>query len=317
MTDTSGRRSSRPRFFELVRHAIGDGNTEHLRRLLRPPMWTVRQFPPRQLSFPAYTASTKSALRFAIVTPSFNQGRFIAATIDSVLGQHYPAVDYLVKDAGSQDETLAVLQSYGSGLRWLREPDSGQAHAINAAFQHVEGDLMAWLNSDDTLAPHALAAVAAFFEQHPDVDLVYSHRIFIDADGHEIGRAVLPRHDAATLRYADYVPQETLFWRRRVWEALGGLDETLHYALDWDFLLRASGAGFKFARMPRFLGCFRIHETQKTFAWLARGLEEQAALRSRWVRPDWTELDMYRGIAPYMMRQHLYHRAWRLGLLRC
>jgi hypothetical protein len=69
--------------------------------------------------------------------------------------------------------------------------------------------------------------------------------------------------------------------------------------------------------MPRFLGCFRIHETQKTFAWLARGLEEQAALRSRWVRPDWTELDMYRGIAPYMMRQHLYHRAWRLGLLRC
>jgi GT2 family glycosyltransferase len=290
-----------------------------LRKLLRPPMWTYHQFPPRQPHFPAsYIKSipTKSAPRFAIVTPSFNQGRFIKATIDSVLGQNYPALDYLVKDAGSQDETLATLKSYGADLRWRQETDRGQAHAINDAFRHVDGELMGWLNSDDVLAPHALAAVADYFETHRDVDIVYGHRVFIDASGLEIGRAVLPPHNSKTLRYADYVPQETLFWRRHVWEKLGGLDESFQYALDWDFLLRASAAGFKFARIPRFLACFRIHQRQKTSAWLERGMSEQAVLRARWVHPDWTWTQVNFGISRYMLRQHLYHRAWRLGLLQ-
>jgi GT2 family glycosyltransferase len=282
-------------------------------------MWRFPQFPPRRLTFPEHYAvalSTASPLRFAIVTPSFNHGCFITATIDSVLGQDYPAVDYLVKDAGSSDGTQAILESYGQDLRWRQEPDHGQAHALNVGFRHVEGELMGWLNSDDVLAPHTLAAVAGFFERHPEVDLVYGHRIFIDAHGFEIGRAVLPPHDPVTLRYADYVPQETLFWRRHVWEKLGGLDETLQYALDWDFLLRASAAGFRFARIPRFVARFRVHDDQKTSAWLVRGLEEQATLRARWVDPDWTWSDINRGIARYVLRQHIYHHAWRLGLLR-
>jgi hypothetical protein len=290
-----------------------------LRKALRPPMWAFPQFSPRKLNFPEHYAAVRpisSPRRFAIVTPSFNHARFIAATIDSVLGQNYPAVDYLVKDASSEDGTQTILESYGSRLRWVREPDRGQAHAVNVGFRHVEGDLMAWLNSDDMLAPYALAAVADFFERHTDVDLIYSHRIFIDAHGLEIGRAVLPPHDPDALRHADYVPQETLFWRRHVWETLGGLDETLQYALDWDFLLRAAAAGLRFARMPRFLACFRIHEAQKTSAWLTRGLEEQAALRVRWVDPAWTWPDIYLGIARYTLSQHAYHRAWRLGLLR-
>jgi hypothetical protein len=86
--------------------------------------------------------------------------------------------------------------------------------------------------------------------------------------------------------------------------------------MDWDFLLRAAAAGFRFARMPRFVGCFRIHDAQKTSAWLDRGLAEQAVLRARWVDPDWTWSDIHHGIANYVLRQHAYHQAWRLGLLR-
>jgi len=287
--------------------------------MLRPPMWDLAQFTARPLRFPQHyveTWSCSSAPRFAIVTPSLNHDAFITATIQSVLDQHYPAVDYLVKDAGSTDGTIAILQSYGARLRWLSEPDQGQAHAVNVGFRHVRGELMAWLNSDDMLAPGSLVAVAKFFQANPEVDLVYGHRIFIDHGGREIGRAVLPRHDCAALRRADYVPQESLFWRRRVWERLGGLDESFHYALDWDFLLRAQSAGFRIVRLPRFLGCFRIHERQKTSARLELGLAEQSVLRARWVAPDWTWPDIHGGLARYMLRQHAYQYAWRLGLLR-
>jgi GT2 family glycosyltransferase len=282
-------------------------------------MWDLAQFAARPLRFPRRYAEIWSYTptpRFAIVTPSLNHADFIKATIDSIFDQHYPAVDYLVKDAGSTDGTIAILQSYGARLRWLSEPDQGQAHAVNVGFRHVQGELMAWLNSDDMLAPGALVTVAKFFQANPEVDIVYGHRIFVDHAGCEIGRAVLPPHDGAALRRADYVPQESLFWRRAVWERLGGLDESFHYALDWDFLLRAQSAGFQIARLPRFLGCFRIHERQKTSARLELGLAEQAILRARWVAPDWTWSGIYRDLAPYMLRQHAYQYAWRLGLLR-
>jgi Glycosyl transferase family 2 len=315
----TARQAGRLRIAAAQRRIAALPRTALLRRLVRPPMWTWPQFPARRLRFPPRYLAKPAGLsrrQFAIVTPSFNHARFIAATIDSVLGQDHPAVDYLVKDAGSADGTLAILQSYGARLRWLREPDRGQAHAVNVGFQHVEGDLMGWLNSDDMLTPGALSAVAGYFDRHPEVDLIYGHRIFIDADGMEIGRAVLPPHDGGTLRHADYVPQESLFWHRRVWEKVGGLDETFQYAMDWDFLLRAAAAGFRFARMPRFVGCFRVHDAQKTSAWLERGLAEQAVLRARWVDPNWTWSDIHGGITNYVLRQHAYQQAWRLGLLR-
>src|SRR5258708_40076854 len=123
---------------------------------------------------------------------------------------------------------------------------------------------MACLNSDDTYLPGTLGYVANFFMARPDIDIVYGHRVFVDRDGLEVGRAVLPAHHGKTLRYADYIPQETMFWRRRVWQALKAIDENFHYALDWDFILRAQAAGFKFARLPRFLASFPIPAPHKT-----------------------------------------------------
>src|SRR5262249_1995819 len=176
----------------------------------------------------------------AIVTPSFNQGAFLERTLASVLGQQYPRLEYVVQDGGSTDGTLAVLQRYRDQLtHWESVRDRGQAHAINLGFRRTTGDIMAYLNSDDLLFPGALAFVARYFAAHPQVDVVYGHRVIIDEQDQEVGRWVLPPHEDEVLSWTDPVPQETVFWRRRVWERVGGaMDESFQFALDWDLLLR-------------------------------------------------------------------------------
>lgn len=176
-------------------------------------------------------------------------------------------------------------------------------------------DIMAYLNSDDTLMPGAVAYVASFLQNNPAVDIVYGHRIVIDHNGQEIGRAVMPPHDALALKYIGYVPQETMFWRRRVWEAIGPIDETFRFALDWDFMIRAQRAGFKFARLPRFLGCFRVHTEQKTSAMLGVGLEEMEKIRIRENGHGITRADMRRFVFPFLAKQFVYHWLHRSGAI--
>jgi glycosyltransferase involved in cell wall biosynthesis len=292
----------------------------HLRRLwLRPPMWTFEQHPPRPLnlrSLPGPPALSMLVPSIAIVTPSFNHGRFLRATIDSVLGQDYQALFYHVQDGGSGDDTVEILKSYGGKISWRSAPDQGQSDAINTGFAGVDCDIMAYLNSDDTLLPGTLACVANFFHHHPDIDIVYGHRIFIDYAGSEIGRAVFPAHSAEALLYAGYVPQETMFWRRRVWDKIGAMDVNFHYALDWDFMLRAQAAGFKFARVPRFLACFRVHDEQKTTKNYEVGRKEMQTLRMRSLGHVPTHSEISRAMLPYLARQLILHWSYRLGLLR-
>ena len=122
-----------------------------------------------------------------------------------------------------------------------------------------------------------------YFAQHPEVDVVYGHRVCIDLNDQEIGRWIMPPHNEQVLTWADYVPQETMFWRREIWERSGGyLDESFQFALDWDLLLRFQDSGAKIVRLPRFLGAFRIHPAQKTAAWYHDvGLKEMDRLRQR------------------------------------
>jgi hypothetical protein len=192
----------------------------------------------------------------------------------------------------------------------------GQSHAINLGFSGTQSDIMAYLNSDDLLLPGTLAYVANFFQANPEIDIVYGHRVFIDRDGLEVGRAVLPAHHAETLRYADYIPQETMFWRRKVWQAAGPLDVDFHYALDWDFILRAQEKGFQFVRLPRFLACFRVHDQQKTAATYSVGVAEMGTLRLRSLGFSPTQIEIRRAIAPYVLRQMAYHWSYKLGLVR-
>ena len=292
----------------------------HLRRLwLRPPMWTFEQHPPRPLDLgklPPAPALPKQPPRIAIVTPTFNYGRFLNATIDSVLGQNYPNLFYHVQDAASDDGTVEILKNYGDRISWQSKPDGGQSDAINKGFANVDCDIMAYLNSDDILLPGTLAAVAGFFERRPEIDFVYGHRIFIDYAGSEIGRAVFPAHDTEALKYAGYVPQETMFWRRRLWDKIGPVSTDFHYAMDWDFMLRAEAAGFKVARLRRFLACFRVHDEQKTTRDYERGREEMQKLRRRSLGHVPSQLEISRAMMPYLMRQLVLHWSCRLGLLK-
>jgi len=306
------RTESIARAFSRLRH-------QGRRLWLRPPLWTFEQYGPRKLDVGLAYRCEKipvEAASMAIVTPSFDHARYLAATIDSVLMQNYPRLNYFVQDGGSSDSTVEILQSYGSRLAWRSAPDSGQAQAINHAFATCKGDVMAYLNSDDMLLPGTLAYVASVFQRRPDVDVVYGHRVFVDRDGLEIGRAVLPRHDAKALYWADYIPQETMFWRGRVWDAIGPLDESFHYALDWDFILRAQHSGFKFLRVPRFLACFRVHDQQKTAVNYDQGREEMQRLRNRYLGYEPSHVEVMRKMTPYLVRQLAVHWMYRWRILR-
>jgi glycosyl transferase family 2 len=287
-----------------------------LRRFLRPNLGRFEQYVPRplapSLAYRSKTTSTELP-SIAIVTPTLDQTLFVRRTIDSVMDQGYPKLRYRVQDGGSTDGTLAILESYGASLEWESEADSGQADAINKGFSHIEGEIMAWLNSDDVYLPGTLAYVADFFRAHPQVDFIYGNRVFIDAADRDVGRYVLPPHDSEALKLTDFVPQETMFWRSRVWKAVGPIDTTFSYALDWDFILRAQQAGFLIRHVPRFLGCFRVHAAQKTTAMHDIGQAEMQRLRLRHLGRAMRPPEISRGLRRYLLSHVAVDRAHRVA----
>jgi hypothetical protein len=177
---------------------------------------------------------------------------------------------------------------------------------------------MAYLNSDDILLPGALSYVGRFFARHPNVDVVYGHRLVIDERDEEVGRWVLPPHSDDGFRWNNYIPQETLFWRRRIWETAGGaFDENLHYALDWDLLLRFQATGAKFVRLPRFLGAFRVHSSQKSCAHLLDlGSPEMDAIRRRRHGRSVGAFEARLRVLPFLLKHIICQRLYQLTLLR-
>ncbi|GAK55762.1 putative beta-glycosyltransferase protein [Candidatus Vecturithrix granuli] len=276
------------------------------------------QYAPRPLQLPA-SYSTPIALPapdrlpvVSIVTPSLNQAAFLERTMQSVLRQNYPKLEYIIMDGASKDGTDRILTSYADQVAYLdSRKDGGQAHALNHGFRYASGEIMAWLNADDLLLPGAIACIVQFFLDHPEVDVVYGHRICIDEEDREIGRWILPSHDPTILSWANYVPQETLFWRRRLWEQVGAsVDESYQFALDWELLLRFQKSGANFARIPRFLGAFRVHPAQKTSRLADIGQQEAARLHaSAHSRPvEWLEVR-------YHVRKYLMRTVWQYLLL--
>ncbi len=203
----------------------------------------------------------------SVVTPTLNQAAFIRATIDSVLGQEYPELDYVVRDGISTDGTLEILRAYGSRLRWISQADTGQSAAINAGWSEARGEILAYLNSDDLYAAGALRLVGEFFAQHPQVDLLYGDCDFINANGQVTGTYPARAYNYLSLvRDArDFIPQPAVFFRRRLWERLGGLDENLHYVMDYDYWLRA-GIYFNAQYLPQKFAALRLHGGAKSIA---------------------------------------------------
>lgn len=287
-----------------------------VRRWLVRKYWMVLgeldQYSPRPLRRERFPAGTAADLPWiAMVTPSFMQAAYLERTMRSVLDQGYPRLRYAVQDGGSTDGSAEILERYATRLA-ARESarDGGQAEAVVRGFGKISGDIMAWLNADDLLMPGALAFVGNYFATHPDVDVIYGHRVMIDAQDSEIGRWVLPAHDPEFLRWRDYVPQETLFWRRSAWERCGGVDPKFQFALDWDFLLRLQESGARIVRVPYFLGMFRVHAAQKTSAAYTQvGLPEITALRQRTHGDSFSRTELDRRVLDYRWE------ALRLALL--
>jgi len=257
----------------------------------------LRQYEPRPIEWdprmPKAAVADDALPRLGIVTPSFAQPAFLESTMLSILNQDYPRLLYVVQDGASRDASAEIIARYGARLtHWASEPDNGQADAVRKGFARIEAelgpdDVMAWFNSDDLVAPRALRFVASYFAAHPDVDVIYGHRIIIDDADREIGRWIMPRHEADSIEWIDYVPQETLFWRKRAWDAAGGIDPSFQFALDWDLLARFRQAGCRIVRLPYFLGCFRVHAQQKTSQVIhTTGAQEMSRIRSRFHGPE-------------------------------
>ncbi len=268
--------------------------------------------------FPLPSSDPLRRPKISVVTPSFNQCAYLAETLDSVLGQTGVDLTYVVQDGGSTDGSAELLETYAPRLAsCVSARDHGQAEAIALGFARTAGgpdDVMAWLNSDDVYLPGALAFVADYFARHPEVDVVYGQRVLIDRQSQEIGRWFLPPHDDDLLRLNDYVPQEAMFWRRRVWDRIGGINTSFQFAMDWDLLLRFQAAGARITRVPYFLACFRVHAAQKTSAQMETlGQQEITKLRTGTQGRQMTDREV--GHHP-RLRSYLRRSAWQEFLWR-
>ncbi len=201
----------------------------------------------------------------SIVIPSYNQARYLEQTIQSVLSQDYPHVECIVVDGGSTDGSLDVLKKYGGRLAWwVSEPDKGQTDAINKGFAHAKGEIFAWLNSDDTYAPGAVSSAVKFLVDHPDVGLVYGDANFINDAGRIIGKFNAAPTSLQRLEHGYvHIPQQSAFFRADLWHAVGPLDPSFYFAMDYDLWIRiARRSQVKY--VPQVWANFRLHAAGKT-----------------------------------------------------
>ena len=204
----------------------------------------------------------------SIVTPSYNQARFLEQTIQSVLGQDYPNLEYFVMDGGSTDGSLEIIQRYAPRLAgWVCEKDRGQTDALNKGFARATGQILAWLNSDDTYEPGAVSAAVAALTSRPDAAAIYGEANFIDENGRVIGRFPAAQTDLPRLRRGYvHVPQQATFFRGDLWRAIGPLDPSFYFAMDYDLWVRLAGRGPLVYLPGQVWANFRLHSGAKTIA---------------------------------------------------
>ncbi len=204
-----------------------------------------------------------------IVTPSYNQGKFIEETIKSVLAQDYPNIEYIIMDGGSDDNTVDVIRKYEDRVAcWESVKDKGQTDAINKGFARAHGQILAWLNSDDLLYPHAVSQAVEYLTAHPEVGLVYGNCDFIDADGKKIGRFNAAQTDLHKLEQGYvHIPQQSSFWRADLWKQVGPLDDSIYFAMDYDLWVRlARVSEIVYLADSEPMAAFRLHASAKSIA---------------------------------------------------
>jgi glycosyltransferase involved in cell wall biosynthesis len=201
----------------------------------------------------------------SIVTPSYNQGRFLEETIRSVLSQDYPHIEYLVVDGGSTDDSREIIRRYSDRLAWwVSEPDRGQTDAINKGFGRARGEILAWLNSDDTYLPGAVSAAVSYLRGHPEAGMVYGDANLVDEAGDLIGKFPARQTDYRRLRRGYvHIPQQASFFRAGLWRQVAPLDPTFYFAMDYDLWVRLARLA-PLHYHPQLWATFRLHGSGKT-----------------------------------------------------
>ncbi len=201
----------------------------------------------------------------SIVTPSYNQARFLERTIQSVLSQDYPHLEYLIVDGGSTDESVTIIQRYADQLAWwVSEPDQGQTDAINKGFARAKGEILAWINSDDLYLPHTVTEAVAYLLSHPEAGMVYGDANLVDGTGQVIGKFPARQTDyKRLLKGYVHIPQQAAFFRADLWRQVGPLDPTFYFAMDYDLWVRLAKIT-PLHYYPRLWANFRLHGSGKS-----------------------------------------------------
>jgi glycosyltransferase involved in cell wall biosynthesis len=223
-----------------------------------------------------------------IATPSLQQGRWLGENLESIRRQSYSPIEQIIRDGGSTDETLSILQSAGPHVRWVSEPDSGQSNALNRALAEARGDIIGWVNSDDLLYPNAVARAVEVM-MSTGADAVYGRCMLVDEQGKAIGFYRTHPFSYEALLTRNIIAQPALFFRRTMYERFGPLDESLHFSMDYEYWLRCAREAV-FVYVPELFAAFRIHVHAKTTTASRAQAAEVNDFRTRYGRgvlPRW------------------------------
>ncbi|MEQ8172136.1 MAG: glycosyltransferase family 2 protein [Candidatus Eremiobacterota bacterium] len=197
--------------------------------------------------------------KISIVTPSYNQGRFIEDAIKSIIEQNYPNFEHIIIDNCSTDNTIEILKKYPH-LVWLSEPDKGQSDAINKGFKKATGDIIGWLNADDYYLPEIFGKIATNLNKNSNIDIIYGNWNFVDKNKKILKKfQSIPFNYKILIYYGPYIGSTALFFRRSIIDEGHFINTKFKYVMDWEWFIRLASLGKNFIFINKSLACFRLH----------------------------------------------------------